>query len=219
MEQHHKDFEVADSGFFINPAFPHLGATPDGLVSCDCCGAGVIEVKCPHCLEEKDIPDLVDAPNFCLVSDATDSFLLRRDHQYYYQVQTQMHVTQKAYCDFIVWGPKSVHIERVLPDGDFWNQCVNQASQFYFLGILPELLGRWYTRHPKPAAPKRPAIDLSGTYCYCRKGDAGEMLMCDSGMCKIKRFHVMCLGLKKIPKRKWLCPECRTLTKALKCRV
>ena len=218
MEQHHKDFEIADSGFFTNPIYPHIGATPDGLVSCSCCGEGVMEVKCPHCLVEKDIPDLVDAPKFCLTSDAAGTFQLRRDHQYYYQVQTQMHVTEKAYCDFLVWAPLSVHLERVLPDGVFWKQCMNQASQFYMQGILPELLGRWFTRHPKSDAPVK-AIDLSGTWCYCRREEAGQMLTCQSDMCKINRFHMLCLGLKNVPKRKWFCPECRTLAKALKCTV
>ncbi len=26
-----------------------MGATPDGKVSCDCCGRKVVEIKCPFC--------------------------------------------------------------------------------------------------------------------------------------------------------------------------
>ncbi|XP_014673897.1 PREDICTED: uncharacterized protein LOC106814124 [Priapulus caudatus] len=49
MQESHHSFELTSAGFFINPQFPHIGATPDGLVSCDCCGTGVVEIKCPYC--------------------------------------------------------------------------------------------------------------------------------------------------------------------------
>ena len=215
MEVHHDEFDLSTSGLFINPSYPHIGATPDGLVSCTCCGDGVMEVKCPHCLTERDIPDLVDEPNFCLVSSESGSVQLSRDHQYYFQVQAQIYVSQKAYCDFVVWGPKSVHIEHVLPDSTFWEQCLERATQFYVLGVLPELLGKWYTLHPKSSTATT-VIDLSSTVCYCRQGEAGSMVTCGSGTCKIKKFHLICLGLKSVPKRKWLCPQCKTLAKAVR---
>ncbi len=41
----HKDFEVSDCGLFISSDHPFLGASPDGLVNCSCCGAGVCEIK------------------------------------------------------------------------------------------------------------------------------------------------------------------------------
>ena len=46
-KQHHRDFELKNTGLHINTKFPHLGATPDGLISCSCCGQGVLEIKCP----------------------------------------------------------------------------------------------------------------------------------------------------------------------------
>lgn len=46
---------VHDTGFFINPSVPFLGASPDGLVSCDCCGVSVIEVKCPFCVKSDKV--------------------------------------------------------------------------------------------------------------------------------------------------------------------
>ena len=33
----HQDFSCTKSGFVINPLYPHLGASPDGFVSCKCC--------------------------------------------------------------------------------------------------------------------------------------------------------------------------------------
>lgn len=41
----HIHHDVCVSGFFINEINPFLGASPDALVECDCCGKGICEVK------------------------------------------------------------------------------------------------------------------------------------------------------------------------------
>jgi len=38
---------IAESRLIINPNYPQLGASPDGIVECSCCGSGLVEVKCP----------------------------------------------------------------------------------------------------------------------------------------------------------------------------
>lgn len=45
MESVHENFQIFDSGLLINRDFPYLGASPDGIVSCDCCGIGLCEIK------------------------------------------------------------------------------------------------------------------------------------------------------------------------------
>ena len=44
----HKNFEVEESGLFISTDYPFIGASPDGLVTCDCCSDGVCEIKVCH---------------------------------------------------------------------------------------------------------------------------------------------------------------------------
>lgn len=44
----HRELKVDKCGFIINPSFPELGATPDALVKCECCGNGCVEIKCPY---------------------------------------------------------------------------------------------------------------------------------------------------------------------------
>ena len=36
-----------------------------------------------------------------------------------------------------------------------------------------------------------------------------EMITCEDNSCKIFWFHFKSMPIKKIPKGKWLCPECR----------
>ena len=40
----HANLELRTTGLHVNPRFPHLGASPDGLVSCRCCGKGLLEI-------------------------------------------------------------------------------------------------------------------------------------------------------------------------------
>jgi hypothetical protein len=46
-------------GFAINSQHPFLGATPDGIISCDCCGKGALEIKCPFKHRDKTVQQAV----------------------------------------------------------------------------------------------------------------------------------------------------------------
>ena len=39
-----------------------------------------------------------------------------------------------------------IHIERIFPDESFWSERIEQSSHFFKICILPEILGRWYSR-------------------------------------------------------------------------
>ena len=43
-----REFSYTAAGLVVNPKYPYLGATPDGWVGCDCCGIGIVEIKCPY---------------------------------------------------------------------------------------------------------------------------------------------------------------------------
>ena len=43
----HTNLQCSAAGLHVNPNFPHFDASPDGLIICDCCGEGLIEIKCP----------------------------------------------------------------------------------------------------------------------------------------------------------------------------
>ena len=48
MSDSHVNLQVHDCGLMISPSLSHLGASPYGIVTCNCCGKGVIEVKCSY---------------------------------------------------------------------------------------------------------------------------------------------------------------------------
>ena len=59
MKSQHTNFKIEQCGLFLNPEFPYLGASPDGLALCDCCECMLVEIKCPYCkrFEKLDSPD------------------------------------------------------------------------------------------------------------------------------------------------------------------
>ena len=40
---------VSNSGLVVSTERPFLGASPDGIIQCSCCGKGVLEIKCHSC--------------------------------------------------------------------------------------------------------------------------------------------------------------------------
>ena len=47
MPANNKNFSLSENGLIINTAYSYFGASPDGLIQCDCCGLGTLEIKCP----------------------------------------------------------------------------------------------------------------------------------------------------------------------------
>jgi len=201
QEKVHQNFSLSLSGFKINPQFPHIGATADGVVSCSCCGEGVMEIKCPFCVRDKSL-EHVD-----FLAEIDGKLKLLKDHAYYYQVQMQMFVYDVSYADFVVWTQKDSikpHIERIAPEPAFFSDELEKATCFYKKVILPNLLAKTFL-----APITKPSTNPDDT-CLCKEPASGQMLQCLSGFCKVKLFHLACMKLQRIPKR-YICPSCRTI--------
>src|SRR5690554_3488230 len=86
---------VRETGFHLHPEHDWLGASPDGLVG----QHGLLEVKCPYKLRD---------------ADAVPDELLELDdkHLYWHQMQCQMAVLDRAWCDFAVWIPGDMRVRR-----------------------------------------------------------------------------------------------------------
>lgn len=51
-----KTVQIESRGLLVNPKYPYLGASTDGLVICEDCGTGLIEVKCLYGSERSEVP-------------------------------------------------------------------------------------------------------------------------------------------------------------------
>lgn len=209
MHECHKDFSVCDSGLQINNQWPYIGASPDGLVNCKCCGAGVCEIKCPYSAKDRQPTDPANEKNYCLKQDG-DSVYLDKSHAYFYQIQCQLFVCNMDYCDFIVWTPHGMFIEKIMPDAEFWSNAVAKATEFFYKGILPEIVGKWYSRPSLPSTAEAPsAADDDAEWCICQRYIEGSTLVgCDNAECRVKWFHLQCMRLKSPPEGRWMCNDC-----------
>eukprot|EP00058_Branchiostoma_floridae_P011877 XP_002597365.1 hypothetical protein BRAFLDRAFT_66500 [Branchiostoma floridae] len=118
MNGKHVNFQIKKCGVFISKEHPYLHATPDFLVSCDCCGIGCGEVKCPISVPDCDFDQYVKNKS-AFLEKVDGVFKLKKTHNYYHQVQQQLFVlSERKYCDFVVcvWDKnRNAHILFLCP--------------------------------------------------------------------------------------------------------
>ena len=95
----HDNFSCHESGFCISKTQPFLGASPDGMINCSCCGKGSLEIKWSFKNRQRSVDEAANEdPDFCL----DKSFILKHNHRYYTQVQFQMYILEVQYSDFVI---------------------------------------------------------------------------------------------------------------------
>ena len=122
-------------------------ASPDGLVSCSCCGqqSGCLKIKCPYKHRQSSISEACKDKDFCLFSQ-DDKVFLKTTHPYYSQVQCQIFTSSTDYCDFAV--EVDFTTVRIEPDHEFWASCQLEAEKFVKKVVLPqvpELVAKYFT--------------------------------------------------------------------------
>ena len=217
----HNNVKVDEVGFFINPNVPHIGASPDGIVTCDCCGPSVVEIKCPFCVKDVKL-DQQSVNKFYLKKGSDGKLKLDDKHLYYYQVQTQLGVCKLESAYFVVWTEKDLHMEQIMFDCEMWQEICEKSRHIFYTAILPELVGKFYSRLPNSNPLKdgtgnvnaQPVPSVGNdelTWCFCDQVESGKMICCDNENCPLQWFHYLCLGINCAPKGKWFCPDCRKL--------
>lgn len=104
-----KAVRVEKAGLVIHPVHCNFGGSPDGFVGEE----GMIEVKCPYKYRHKSV---LPRHRVC-------------PRQYRDQIQGLMEITNREWCDLVVWCPRDMVVVRVKRDRDYWNK-----------EILPDLL-------------------------------------------------------------------------------
>ncbi|XP_001631319.2 uncharacterized protein LOC5510867 [Nematostella vectensis] len=145
------DNTVTETGLWINKMYPHLGASPDGLVVDKESGtAGILEIKCLKLLKTRTVEEVISGWKDCTIPKETlqrqcfklesDGLIhLKRSHGYYFQIQLQLLVTGGHFCDFVLFpqkGPPS--IERFYPESGIQMQIIKATSEFWEKVLVPE---------------------------------------------------------------------------------
>ena len=195
MAASHQGFQCSLAGLVINPLYPHLGASPDGFTQCHCCGQGLLEIKCPFSGADSHPNDLKQTKGFYLNKQG-----LSRTHKYFTQIQGQMMICERDFCDFVVWTPKGISTHRIYMDSSFTERLIKTLTTFYVQHFLPELITHYLQCKEARKTP---------VYCLCQAEEHGKMVQCENPSCKYVWFHFSCVGLKRSPKGSWFCPQCK----------
>ena len=92
---------ITETGIWVNKKYPHLGASPDGIVKSQDT-FGIVEIKCLKVLRNQTVTELINSvdigkPSTVLnrqcFSVVNGKLVLKKGHAYYYQIQMQLLVT------------------------------------------------------------------------------------------------------------------------------
>ena len=127
LKGQHKKLTFSDCGLFLDKESPFVGATPDKLMSCECCSLACVEVKCPFSINYTTPQE----GNLHYLTNENGSYKLKRHHQYFSQCQSQMGITGTNRCYFVVWTPHGTHIELIEFDSVFFKNMKDDLNFYY----------------------------------------------------------------------------------------
>ena len=141
---------VAPSGLHLMPEKAYLGASSDGLVTCsnvDLCCLGCLEIKCPYSVDKcatvgmspKEIAEKFE-DKFYMRRGEDRELYLPQGHHYYAQVQGELAVLDREWCNFVVYSNGQVVVDRIFRDLEYWNQLEETLEKIYVRFVIPEIL-------------------------------------------------------------------------------
>ncbi|XP_047525801.1 uncharacterized protein LOC125063416 [Pieris napi] len=133
--QQQENIVVEKCGLFIDKEHYFLGASPDGLYN-----QGIIEIKCPYSARNMDAEEAIRQRKIKFWKlDGT----VNTNHDWYYQIQGQLHISEKKLCLFAVWTGQQfpLKVEVISRDEGFWCQKMKpKLINFYEKCLLPEYI-------------------------------------------------------------------------------
>lgn len=143
--------KIEPAGLFIHKNKPYLAASPDGLIGKD----GILEIKCLPSIKEYTPEKAIDKNKIKFMMPNGEKITLKKNDNYYYQVQAQLNITERNYCYFVVWTPKGFIVDQIYKDVEFWTSKIEPfVTKFYMNSLLPEIIDPRFDR----GLPIRPGI-------------------------------------------------------------
>ena len=165
-----------------------IGCSPDGIIFDSSEGEGrqkgLLEIKCPFSVKDtRQLTECAMAKN-CPCSIMPDKTLqLKKEQNYFFQVQGGMAVTNTQWCDFVVWTPQWISVQRIPYDEEWTTSMLAKLMVFYQSALFPQLLQVKPVSHPVCASTPTAA---------CCSGCAYSGLVLRTCMRCQHTFHHLC---------------------------
>ena len=99
MKKKHKHFAILECGLLLDKANCFIGASPDRLITCDCCEDACVEIKWPLSINyEKP-----NEKNLDYLYKSDSEIKLKTNHSYFTQCILQMVVNNRELGYFVAW--------------------------------------------------------------------------------------------------------------------
>lgn len=131
----HQNFVLNPAGLLVDEEDVFFGVSADGVIECDCCGKGVVEVKCPYKYRNQPVLDAARNADFYLSPTGN----LKKSHNYYSQVQFEMFIHKVQYCDFVVLTNRDFCVDKVARNDAFINPNVDKCREFWMNNVAKAL--------------------------------------------------------------------------------
>lgn len=231
----HVDAKFKDCGIFLDQNVSFLAASPDMLVSCECCGDGLLEVKSsmqPKC-------SLCSAfctcnmPDYLFTSD-NEALEIKKNHRYFCQIQGQMAICKRMWCDFFVYSCNGTFSKRINFQEDYYSNVQSNLIYFFKTFIAPKCIEEEMCASACIVCPDKVSEesecepmeveDGEGDVYFCLicknqiqeqenvKSFGQRSICCD--MCD-NWFHFKCIGMSKSVlscTSTWLCQTCSSMS-------
>ena len=145
QKQRHTEFIIEQTGLHVSMNYPFLAGSPDALISCLCCGKGVLEVKNPFNSRYKTISEIVQSDSMSCLEESNGQIALKKSHKYYAQVQCEMYVSGCKYGDFVLRTcakSDNIFIERIDIHDEFVASMIKKCEIVYRRVMVPELFNQ-----------------------------------------------------------------------------
>lgn len=133
-----ENITVNNCGLFIDKNFQFLGTSPDGKYE-----DGIVEIKCPASLANFSLDDAMKKHAFWKLDKVSNNYIINKNHNWYYQIQGQLHITGHDICILGIWFGKDLPLKvyQIVRDDQFWkSKMEKQLIEFYNDCLLPELV-------------------------------------------------------------------------------
>ncbi|KAJ8678958.1 hypothetical protein QAD02_014745 [Eretmocerus hayati] len=142
---------LVECGLFVHPEHPEICGTPDRLNAV----LSVLEIKCPYkarydYIDDTTVPSLIPY----LQKDIHGNWALKKNSPYYYQVQGQLLVTGRLFCDFAVWTFKDMVRVSIERDEKFIDYMLKKLKEFNKLYLQPAILCKYLFKNSEKFVPK-----------------------------------------------------------------
>lgn len=161
---------------------PCLACSPDGLIEDD----GLVEIKCPFSIRFEN-------PSECIKTGKLKYFNknggLKKSHNYNYQIQGQLNILKRQWCDVAIWTHVGIHIKRIWVDVEFWNEIVEKLTTFYLYYLLPELVNSY----PNNIVKRKWTVNLTPKPCITEDAiESNKLIFLENGLVSNRHYYSIC---------------------------